>query len=379
MTDELDIPVMQAPGDGVEAAFHLEEGSDEVLRLQLDKFEGPLDLLLYLIKVQEIDIFDIPIVKITDQYLHFLDLMREENLDITGEFLVIAATLIQIKSRMLLPADADVGEEEEVEEEDPRIELVEKLLEYRRFREISQQLVALEETREMLFTRNVKTEIESDPEEQEMLEVTLYDLIEAFRSVLRFFKDDLIHSVTAEGSSVDEKIEYIQARLAEDGSVGWFDLFRACKSRVEMVCSFLAILELCRMGRIRVHQYNTFEEIRLFPATRDEAAVPPAPEGSTPGEQEAVPHDIIPSETNAPNAPEEPAVIEELTVEELLESGELDEGEGLEDAAVAEELEELAEPDELDDSEGLEDFDELDESDDPDQPEAFDASGDAPN
>jgi segregation and condensation protein A len=248
----------------------VDEATDEALRLHLDKFEGPFEVLLYLIKAQEIDIFDIPIAKITEQYIRFLELMREENLDVAGEFLVMAATLIQIKSKMILPAEFDTEEEEEVEEEDPRLELVEKLLEYRKYRDITLRLQSLEKARTDWYARNVKPPIEQDQEEEEYLEVSLYDLIEALRSVLRFMTEGLPHTVVGEGASVDEKIVRIQERLAECQSLAWTDLFDECKSRVELVCCFLAILELCRMGRIRAHQHHLFGDIRLFPV--EEAA-----------------------------------------------------------------------------------------------------------
>lgn len=256
--------------------FIVDAATDEVLRLHLDGFEGPLEVLLYLIKAQEIDIFDIPIVKITEQYLRFLELMREEDLDVTGEFLVMAATLIQIKSRMLLPAEAQGEEDEAFEEEDPRLELVEKLLEYRRYRDVAQRLQLLEEERQAWFARNVKPEIEqTQPDEEELLDVTLPDLIQAFRSVLRYFTEDIVHTVEGEAVSVDEKIEQIQEQLNRSGSVAWTDLLKACRSRVELVCCFLAILELCRMARVRAHQNNTFEEIRLFPVEPSTASAAP--------------------------------------------------------------------------------------------------------
>ncbi len=259
----------QNPSDDSDAPFTtgfiVDEVTDEVLRLHLDKFEGPLEVLLYLIRSQEIDILDIPIVKITEQYLRFLKLMREEDLEVTGEFLVMAATLIQIKSRMLLPADLDSEEEEDFEEEDPRLELVEKLLEYRRYREVTERLHFLQEERERWFARSLKPSIEKSDDEEELLEVNLYDLIQAFRGVLRFFTDDLVHTVEGDGASVDEKIEYIEDRLAAEGSIAWSDVFKTCKSRIALVCCFLAILELCRMGRLRAHQHHAFDEIRLFP------------------------------------------------------------------------------------------------------------------
>lgn len=263
----------QDTAGGTEDTLIVDAATDEVLRLHLDMFEGPFEVLLYLIKAQEIDIFDIPIVTITDQYLRFLEMMREEDLDVTGEFLVMAATLIQIKSRMLLPPDPDAEEEEEdLEEEDPRIELVEKLIEYRRFRDVAQRLEYLENERARWFVRNSPPEIEPDEdEEEELLEVSLYDLIEAFRGVIRFFSDDLFHAVEPEQTSVDEKIEYIENRLESEGSLAWTDLLGECRSRIELVCSFLAILELCRMGRLRAHQHGAFGDIRLFAANAGSA------------------------------------------------------------------------------------------------------------
>lgn len=253
-------------GDAVEDdAPIVDAATDEVLRLHLDKFEGPFEVLLYLIKAQEIDIFDIPIAKIAAQYLRFLDLMREENLDVTGEFLVMAATLIQIKSKMLLPPEADSGDDEQFEEEDPRLELVEKLIEYRKFRDIAQRLQFLEEERQKWFARNVRPDIEEQEDEEDLLEADLYELTAAFRGFLRFFVEGPAHTVEREAYSVDEKIEYIQRRLAEEGAIAWTDLLGACRSKIELVCCFLAVLELCRMGRLRAYQHRAFDDIRLFP------------------------------------------------------------------------------------------------------------------
>jgi len=263
LTDE-DGPVLGEPD------FIVDEATDEVLKLHLDQFQGPLEVLLYLIKSQEIDIFDIPIVKITEQYLRFLDLMEEENLDVTGEFLVIAATLIQIKSKMLLPAETD-EEEEDIEEEDPRLELVTKLLEYRRFKEVTELLANLEAEREAWYSRNVKPRIEADPDEEDYLEVSLYDLLQAFKGVLRFMREDLVQTVHGEEASVDDKIQHITDLMETSGSVAWSQLFVECRSRVEIVCCFLAILELCRMGRVRANQHKAHDEIRLFPIPHEAA------------------------------------------------------------------------------------------------------------
>ncbi|MBI5093521.1 MAG: segregation/condensation protein A [Candidatus Hydrogenedentes bacterium] len=254
--------VTAEPGEG----FIVDEATDEVLRLHLDQFEGPFEVLLYLIKSQEIDIFDIPILKVTQQYLRFLELLREENLDVAGEFLVMAATLIQIKSKMLLPPDMDTEEEEEMDEGDPRLELVEKLIEYRQYREVTERLQYFEEQRANWYARNVKPDIPPDENQEEYIEVSLFDLLQAFKGVLRYFSDDLFHTVQPEGASVDDKIALIQEMLAQHQSVAWLDLFNASKSRVELICCFLAILELGRMGRIKLHQHRTFGDIRLFAA-----------------------------------------------------------------------------------------------------------------
>jgi len=244
---------------------YLLEGVDpDTLRLELDKFSGPFEVLLYLIKSQEIDIFDIPIVKITEQYLRFLELMEMENLDVAGEFLVMAATLIQIKSRMLLPADVE-EEEEELEEEDPRLELVEKLLEYRKYRDYAEALNACADANADCYTRAVKPVLGPDPdEEEESLDVSLYDLTKAVRAMLRFLREGDVHGVMLEGASVDEKIAYIQELLMQGQDVTWRHLHAFSRSRVELVCCLLAILELCRMGRVRAHQHRNFGDIRLI-------------------------------------------------------------------------------------------------------------------
>lgn len=246
--------------------FIVDVATDEVLRLNLDKFEGPLEVLLYLIKAQEIDIFDIPILQITDQYLRFLDLIREEDLDVAGEYLVMAATLIQIKSKMLLPVEMD-DDEEVIDDGDPRLELFEKLIAYRKFKDVAHRLSDMEEQRMGWFTRIVKPDIsgvQDDEDGDDLIEVGLYDLIQAFKSIMRFLAEDVPHTVETEEASVDQKIEYIMDLITERGSVAWIDLFEGARSRVEMVCCFLAILELCRMGDVAAHQHRIFGDIRLF-------------------------------------------------------------------------------------------------------------------
>jgi len=266
-SDEISEPPVDVPDTDniVDGGFIVDEATDQILRLHLHDFQGPMEVLLYLIKAQEIDIFDIPIAEITDQYLKFLELMEEENLEVAGDYLVIAATLIQIKSKMLIPMEID-EDEEEIEEDDPRMELVDKLIAYRMYRDMAGRLSGLEEERADWFTRNVKpkaNDLKPDNEEV-MIEATMFDLALAFKGVLRFLQEDTAHSVEMEESSVDERIEYIQTILDMQNDVAWVDLFKSSRHRVEVVCTFLAILEMCRMNVILCHQDGSFGEIRLY-------------------------------------------------------------------------------------------------------------------
>ena len=278
IADEGGVAVLNsAPGAGELATESL---SDAALRLELDKFEGPFEVLLYLIKAQEIDIFDIPILKVTEQYLRFIELLQDDKLDTAGEFLVMAATLIQIKSKMILPVEIE-EDEEEIEEEDPRLDLVEKLLEYRKFRTRAARLSALEAECADWYARSAKPKIEVDEDEEDLLEVSLYDLIKAIRAVLLFVTGGDPHEVLGEGASVDDKIEVIERWLTERESITWCELLRHSNTKVDLVCCLLAILELCRMGRIRAHQHSFFGDIRLFARVPDEGqdGVPDVVEG----------------------------------------------------------------------------------------------------
>ena len=185
----------------------------DAMRLQLDQFEGPFEVLLFLINEQEIDIFDIPILQVTEQYLGFLDMLRIEQLDIAGDFLVLAATLIQIKSRMILAAEMEQDDEEEIEEEDPRLDLVIKLLEYRKFRDLAQLLGDLEEGQSDCFGRRVKPLYIRDDSEEEFFDVSLYDLMSSLRGMLRFLLGESLHTVTREEASVDEKFSSLECLL----------------------------------------------------------------------------------------------------------------------------------------------------------------------
>lgn len=219
-------------------------------QVQLEIFEGPLDLLLHLIKKNEVSITDIPIATITEQYLSTMELMQSLNLDVAGEFLVMAATLIHIKSRMLLPPGDEEGEEDE--EGDPRDELVRRLLEYQRFKEAAGEL----ERREIL-TRDVFVRSAVPSEEVEspgFAEVSVFELLLALRKVLEKLPQDAVHEVTLEKISVREKMNSLLETLRHQGKIVFQSFFTEAKSRMEVVVIFLAMLELVKVRAIRIVQ-----------------------------------------------------------------------------------------------------------------------------
>jgi len=209
-----------------------------------------LDLLLHLIKKNEVSITDIPIATITEQYLSTLELIQSLNLDVAGEFLVMAATLIHIKSRMLLPP----GEEEDEEEEggDPREELIRRLLEYQRFKEAAEELEKREILRRDVFVR--PSEVPDEMESVGFEGLSLFDLISALRHVLERFPEERVHEVTLERISVREKMSSLLDDLQRRGKVIFQSLFEAAVSRLEVVVTFLAMLELVKIRAIRVAQ-----------------------------------------------------------------------------------------------------------------------------
>ena len=226
-------------------------------KVKLEVFEGPLDLLLYLIKKEELNIYDIPITRVTGQYLEYLGLMEVLDLDIAGEFLVMAATLMQIKSRMLLPPDP---EGLETEEADPRAELVKRLLEYKAFKEAADRLRGFEFERSKLFTRT-GVEPEADPGDLSVVDVSLFELLNAFTKVLKNLPKDVIHEVVKDEFTVAEKVHQIFNLLAKQATVRFSDLFKSAKNKSEVITTFLALLELVRLREVRVRQDAHFEDI----------------------------------------------------------------------------------------------------------------------
>ena len=228
--------------------------------VRLEMFEGPLDLLLHLINKNELDITNIPIALITEQYLEYIKLMKILNLDVAGEYLLMASTLLHIKSKMLLPISS--GEEDE-EGVDPRAELVRRLLEYQKYKEAAVEL----ERRPMLdrdvFMRSAPVDTEEPPEE-ERVEVSLFELLEAFRQLLGRAKPEAFHDVILERVTVEQKLQEILSLLQkEKRSMAFHLLFPEQASRRVIVVTFLAILELVKMKRVRIFQMAPFETIRL--------------------------------------------------------------------------------------------------------------------
>jgi segregation and condensation protein A len=238
--------------------------------VQLEIFEGPLDLLLHLIKKNEVSITDIPIAAITEQYLATLELMQTLNLDVAGEFLVMAATLVHIKSRMLLPAGSDEEEEEE-EGNDPRDELVRRLLEYERFKEAAEQLGQREILTRDVFIRSTKpTEELPVPS---LRELSVFELLTAFRRVLERLPKDNVHEVTLDKITVREKMTMLLDRLRASAKVLFESLFSDIKTRMEVVVTFLAMLELVKVRAIRIFQDELNGPIMIEAAVGiDEAA-----------------------------------------------------------------------------------------------------------
>ena len=249
-------------------------------KVKLDVFEGPLDLLLYLIQKEEVDIYDIPIAKITDQYLEYMELMQLLDLNIAGEFLVMAATLMHIKSKLLLPPDETEGSEDQ--EMDPRVELVKRLLEYKKFKEAASELSERESTQKHFFAR-VGSGVNMDelpPAEDKFFEASLFDLITAFTKVLKDVPKDAFYQVVKDEFTVSEKIHDILHLMTERKSMLFTELFRMARKKFEIITMFLAVLELIKMKEIIVRQSFQFADIEVIRNTETITPAIPAPDKS---------------------------------------------------------------------------------------------------
>jgi segregation and condensation protein A len=266
---------------GPEAGVSLPPGVESTLpkdvpKIQVALFEGPLDLLLYLIRRDQIDIHDIPIAPITRQYMEYLELMKELNLDVAGEFMVMAATLIHIKSKMLVPlSPAEAEGDEEVE--DPREALVQRLLEFQRYKEAAGLLHQRGEIRAATWTRPETAVPVFDDRGEEMLEAGLFDLIAAFKELLERRKTLLAHEVAAEGKSIEERIDELLGLIRVGESLDFLELFASQETKADMIVTFLALLELIRLKRVKIYQRGLFGPIRVFrPLGPEDGAPQPA-------------------------------------------------------------------------------------------------------
>lgn len=253
-------------------------------KVQFEVFEGPLDLLLYLIKKEEVDIYEVNLTKLATQFIEYIDVMRMLDLDIAGEFLVMASTLMYIKSRELLPKEQQV-QTEEAEEEDPRWELIRQLVEYKKFKDAAAQLQVREVEQESIFPR-IPGKIDfaqqiAGPKS----EVSLFDLINAVNAVLkRVSKREELRDIFEEKWTVGQKIEVLMKLVADRPAVKFSELFESATSRYEVVCTFLAVLELTRLKQITCMQSEPFGEIEIVKAAPGAAQETQTSTESTPVE-----------------------------------------------------------------------------------------------
>jgi segregation and condensation protein A len=229
-------------------------------RIKLNNFEGPLDLLLFLIKKNEVDIYDIPIAEITAQYLEYVEIIKLLDLESAGEFILLAATLIRIKAKMLLPRPQSDEEEEII---DPRLELVSRLLEYKRFKDLAVKFSDLEDSQSKVFSRGYYEEIEPGLEGGIELDedVTLFSLISAFKQVLDRVPKETFHHVEIIQTSLEEQIDFILNRLVKGKQITFFELVSHIRDRIIIVVTFMALLELIKRGELITRQSKAFGEI----------------------------------------------------------------------------------------------------------------------
>jgi segregation and condensation protein A len=246
-------------------------------KVQFEVFEGPLDLLLYLIKKEEVDIYAVNLTKLASQFLEYVELMRQFDLEVAGEFLVMASTLMYIKSRELLPVEQQtLVEGEDDEGQDPRWELIRQLVEYKKFKDAAAQLQALEARQEDVYPRVPgKIEFAADAAPAKP-EAGIFDLLNAVNGILKRFaeKTAATREIYEDNWTVSEKIEFVRTCIAERGAVKFSDLFDTAANRAEVVCTFLALLELIRLKQIVCLQPEPFSEIEIRRAEN------PAPAGA---------------------------------------------------------------------------------------------------
>jgi len=250
-------PTEQLSFDFKSVQPHIVSETRDEIKLELGAFAGPLDLLLFLIKQEQANIFDIPIAKITDEYLKYIRLMKTLDISLAADFLVMAATLIEIKSKMLLPRE--ISDETEEELEDPRQELIDRLLEHQKFKNAAEMLYERSTIEQAVFTRG---QIQSDENNLET-NASVFDLLTVFQKILERHKEEIKLEIEREEMSLAEMLKHLKAQIFKAKEISLLELFQEMQTRPELVLAFIAILELVRTESINLLQKKTFGDVIL--------------------------------------------------------------------------------------------------------------------
>ncbi len=236
---------------------------DKLYKISLKEFEGPLDLLLFFLKRDELDIYDIPISRITKEFMEYLHLLEQLDLEVAGDFILMAATLMQIKVKMLLPKEID----EKGEEIDPRADLVRALLEYKRYKEMSEELSFMEAT---MRTYNYRGNFDSDNKETPtnydvlLKNISIYDLIKAFKKALLDRPAEPVHQIKKWNVTIDEQMEYIMGKISENNNVSFIELMLDIRDKIHIVVTFIAMLEMVKAGRIGLRESLNLNDFIIY-------------------------------------------------------------------------------------------------------------------
>jgi segregation and condensation protein A len=232
-------------------------------KVKLNQFEGPLDLLLFFIKRDELNIYDIPIAKLTKEFLEYVNLIKILDLEVAGDFILMASTLMHIKVRMLLPREID----EKGDEIDPRAELVRALLEYKRYKEMSEELSYFESSqRRKRFRGNFSEDLKEIPHEYNILlkNVSIYDLAKAFRFAIEQIKNEPVHQVQKLNVSIEEQMEFIESKLEEYPELHFLQLIENLKEKIRIIVTFVALLEMIKVGRLIIKSTKFFNDFIIL-------------------------------------------------------------------------------------------------------------------
>lgn len=232
-------------------------------KIKLDQFEGPLDLLLFFIKRDELNIYDIPISRITGEFLEYVNLIKLMDLEVAGDFILMASTLMHIKVRMLLPREVD----ERGEEIDPRADLIKALLEYKKYKEVAEDLTFFESSqRKISFRGDFSADAMEAPPEFEILlkNISVFDLAKAFKKAIEGIKPQVVHEIKKINVSIDEQIQYILDRIREKGEIHFLSLVHGMKEKIRLVITFVALLELTKMEKIGIKESTDFNDFVIY-------------------------------------------------------------------------------------------------------------------